>query len=54
MEKNAVRAAVVMPKGGVGKTATAAALAWGLREHKKRTLVVDLDPQMANLSLAGC
>jgi chromosome partitioning protein len=49
--RRAVRAAVVMPKGGVGKTATAAALAWGLREHKKRTLVVDLDPQMADLSL---
>src|SRR6266540_2502772 len=49
--RRAVRAAVVMPKGGVGKTATAAALAWGLREHKKRTLVIDLDPQMADLSL---
>ncbi len=50
-QAKAVRAAVVMPKGGVGKTATAAAIAWGLREHKKRTLVVDLDPQMADLSL---
>jgi len=51
MKSMAVRVAVVMPKGGVGKTATAAALAWGLRELKRRTLVVDLDPQMADLSL---
>ena len=32
-------------KGGVGKTTTAAALAEGLSEFRKRVLVVDWDPQ---------
>jgi len=39
------RLIIAMPKGGSGKTATAVALAWGLRESGKRVLLVDLDPQ---------
>ena len=41
-------------KGGVGKTTTAAALGYGLRNKDYRVLIVDADPQ-ANLSFsAGC
>src|SRR4030042_5285102 len=38
-------------KGGVGKTTTAAALAEGLSEHKKRVLLTDWDPQ-ASLTIS--
>jgi chromosome partitioning protein len=46
------RIGIVMPKGGVGKTATTAALAWGLRDAGRRVLVVDLDPQRPNVTMA--
>jgi cellulose synthase operon protein YhjQ len=39
--------ALVSGKGGVGKTTLTANLAVALKQHRKRVLVVDLDPQNA-------
>jgi len=38
-------AAMVMEKGGVGKTTTALELAFGLARNERRVLMLDLDPQ---------
>src|SRR4030066_524019 len=42
---------IVNQKGGVGTPPTAAALADGLSEHKKRVLLIDWDPQ-ASLTIS--
>lgn len=47
----AKKIAVALRKGGSGKTTTAVNLAEGLRQRKKRVLLVDLDPQ-ANATIS--
>lgn len=49
--KNARVISIANHKGGVGKTSSTINLGAGLSMHKKRVLLVDLDPQ-ANLSLS--
>jgi chromosome partitioning protein len=44
--------AIAMQKGGCGKTTVAAQLAWGLSSRGFTTLVVDFDPQSANVTAA--
>ena len=45
--------AVVMRKGGTGKTTTAAHLAAGLADKGRRVLIIDLDPQSQQADLFG-
>lgn len=40
-----VTVAMIMEKGGVGKTTTALELAFGLARDERRVLMIDLDPQ---------
>jgi chromosome partitioning protein len=47
------RLIVAMPKGGSGKTATAAAFARGLERAGARVLLVDLDPQGSATAALG-
>lgn len=45
--------AICNQKGGVGKTATAQNLGFGLREYGKRVLMVDLDPEYHLTTCSG-
>jgi chromosome partitioning protein len=49
----AIIMAVANQKGGVGKTTTVANLGAALAEKKRRTLVIDLDPQSALTTIVG-
>lgn len=48
--RGACRIALYSVKGGVGRTTTAAVLAWHLARHGERVLVVDLDLESPGLS----